>query len=138
MALRQTPLCFPPGTEMRAAMAPAPEGEQPDWYTADDVDVYVSEFEHTGFTGALNLYRCMDLNWELLAAFEGKPLDVPGIYISGDRDVVTMWAGTAIREFGKHAPQARETVIVEGCGHWIQQEKPAEVNVALLEFSGRV
>jgi len=134
MALRQTPLCFPPGVEMGAAMSPPPDGVLPDWYTQADLDFYAGEFERTGFTAPLNYYRCLDLDWELLAPFEGKPLEVPAIFIGGARDVATMWAGTAIREFPAHAPQARDSVIVADCGHWIQQEKPAEVNAALLDF----
>jgi pimeloyl-ACP methyl ester carboxylesterase len=136
LALRQTPLCFAPGEEMRGKMAPPPGGRLPGWYTQADVDHYVAEFERTGMTGGLNYYRCIDLDWELLAPYEGRPLAVPGLYIGGDRDVVTMWSGTAVRRFAEHAPQAREAVIVPDCGHWIQQEQPAAVNAALLEFLG--
>jgi pimeloyl-ACP methyl ester carboxylesterase len=136
LVLRETPMCFPPGTEMRAGMALPPEGPLPVWYTQADVDFYVEEIERTGLTGGFNYYRCMDLNWELLAGMEGRPLEVPGLYIGGDRDIVTMWSGSAIKRFGEHCPQARPPVIIAGAGHWIQQEKPAETNAALLEFLG--
>lgn len=69
---------------------------------------------------------------------EGRPLEVPGLYLGGDRDIVTMWSGTAIKRFGEHCPHARPPVIIAGAGDWIQQEKPAETNAALLEFLGGV
>jgi pimeloyl-ACP methyl ester carboxylesterase len=65
-------------------------------------------------------------------------LQVPALLIGGDRDVGTMWSQTAIREFGTHAPKARPTVVLDNCGHWIQQEQPGKVNNLLLEFLSRL
>jgi pimeloyl-ACP methyl ester carboxylesterase len=45
-----------------------------------------------------------------------------------------MWSQSAIREFAAHAPKARPTVVLDDCGHWIQQEQPEKVNQLLLEF----
>jgi pimeloyl-ACP methyl ester carboxylesterase len=82
----------------------------------------------------LNYYRCLDLDWELLAAYEGRPVEVPALFIGGDRDAVTLWSQSATRELGRHAPKARPPILLRQCGHWIQQERPGEVNAALLEF----
>ena len=60
----------------------------PAWLTAADLDFYAAEFTRTGFPGALNWYRNLDRNWELLAPFAGAPVTVPALYIAGDRDFV--------------------------------------------------
>src|SRR5271163_3383948 len=60
----------------------------PSWLSAADVDFYVNEFTPAGFRGGLNWYRNIDRNWELLAPFDGVPVEVPALYIAGDRDPV--------------------------------------------------
>ena len=136
--MRSTPMCLPPGTEMRSGMIIPEPGALEPMCTPEDIDRYVEAFERSGITGGLNYYRCLDLNWELLAGYEGRPLEVPALFIGGDRDVATMWSQTAIREFSKHAPQARPSVVLDNCGHWIQQEHPDTVNTLLLDFLSRV
>ena len=131
--MRASPRCFPLGTGMRGALHPAP-AELPPWLTDEDLEAYVAEFERTGFTGALNHYRCVDLNWELLAAFEGKPVEVPALFVIGDRDGGLNIRRTAIETFHKHVPLLRGRRIIEDCGHWVQQEKPHELNAALIDF----
>ena len=59
----------------------------PAWLTDDDLDVYAGEFERTGFTGGLNRYRNVDRDWEDLAAFRGRPIEVPALFVGGDRTV---------------------------------------------------
>src|SRR5215472_8537245 len=66
----------------------------PAWLTEADIDFYASEFKRTGFRGALNWYRNIDRNWELLAPFAGAKLTVPALYIAGDRDMVVAFPGT--------------------------------------------
>jgi pimeloyl-ACP methyl ester carboxylesterase len=133
-ALRETPLCLAPGAEMRDAMVLPSGNGRSAWYTQADIDLLVGEFERTGFVGPLNFYRCVPLNWEILSAFRGRPIEVTAMFLGGDRDVATRWARTAIADFPKHAPQARPTVVLQDCGHCIQQEKPDETNVVVLEF----
>lgn len=136
--LRGTLLCLPPGAEWASRLPAPPDGALDPMCTPADVDHYVEAFERSGFYGPLNYYRCLDLDWELLAAYEGRPLEVPALFIGGDRDVATLWGQTAIREFARHAPKARPPIVLENCGHWIQQEHPDTVNSALLDFlSGR-
>jgi pimeloyl-ACP methyl ester carboxylesterase len=101
---------------------------------AKDIDYYVEAFERSGITGPLNYYRSLELDWELLGGYEGRPLEVPALVIGGDRDIATVWGRTAIRELSAHAPKARPPVVLENCGHWIQQEHPEKVNALLLEF----
>ncbi len=110
----------------------------PEWLTDDDLDVYASEFEHTGFRGPLNRYRNVDRDWEDLAAWRGRPIDVPALFIGGDRDGPTIWGGPAIAAFETTLPKLHRSVILEGCGHWTQQERPDEVNAALIDFLGVV
>jgi pimeloyl-ACP methyl ester carboxylesterase len=108
----------------------------PPWITEADVDFYTGEFTRTGFRGGLNYYRNIDRNWELLAPFADAKVTVPALYITGDRDLVMAFRGMGelIRNLGQLVPQLRQTLLLPGCGHWTQQERPAEVNAAMLEF----
>jgi pimeloyl-ACP methyl ester carboxylesterase len=112
----------------------------PPWITEADVDFYAAEFGRTGFRGGLNWYRNIDRNWELLAPFAGARVLVPALYIAGERDVVLAFAGIegAVRGLLAVVPQLRGTIILPGCGHWTQQERPAEVNAAMIDFLRRL
>lgn len=108
----------------------------PEWLTPQDIDFYVGEFTRAGFRGGLNWYRNIDRNWSLLAPWAGAKVSVPALYIVGDRDLVYRFAGMdqLIADLRNHVPKLRETIILGGCGHWTQQERPDEVNTALLAF----
>jgi pimeloyl-ACP methyl ester carboxylesterase len=108
----------------------------PPWLTEADVDYYVAEFTRTGFRGGLNWYRNIDRGWELLAAFADARVSVPALYIAGDRDLVVGFRGMnqIIASLQYFVPQLRGTLMLPGCGHWTQQERPAEVNKAMLDF----
>jgi pimeloyl-ACP methyl ester carboxylesterase len=108
----------------------------PAWITEADVDVYADDFARTGFRGALNWYRNIDRSWELLAPWARARVTVPALYVVGDRDLVLGFRGMdgvlpALREF---VPELRQAIVLPGCGHWTQQERPAEVNAAMLDF----
>ncbi len=111
----------------------------PPWLTEADLDFYTAEFASTGFRGALNWYRNIDRNWELLAPFAGARVSVPALYIAGDRDLVLAFRGMdeLIPNLSKFVPQLQETILLPGCGHWTQQERPAEVNAAMIDFLRR-
>jgi pimeloyl-ACP methyl ester carboxylesterase len=98
------------------------------------LDFYVEEFERTGLRGGLNRYRNADRDWEDLAPYAGAPITVPSLFIGGDRDGPTIWGANAIARFPQTLPGLRRSEILPGCGHWTQQERPAEVNALLLEF----
>ncbi len=108
----------------------------PPWLTEADIDFYAGEFTRAGFRGGLNWYRNIDRNWELLAAWAGANVTVPALYVVGERDLVLAFRGmdqllSSLKQF---VPNLRQTIILPGCGHWIQQERPTEVNAAVLEF----
>ncbi|WAU82875.1 alpha/beta hydrolase [Streptomyces sp. Qhu-G9] len=108
----------------------------PEWFTEADLDVLIDSFSK-GFTGALNWYRNIDRNWELTAAWHGAVVSVPALYVYGDRDPVPAFPNTPelIAALPGLMPNLRrEPVKLEGCGHWTQQERPAEVNAALVDF----
>ena len=108
----------------------------PAWVTEADVDFYAGEFARTGFRGGLNWYRNIDRNWELMAPWAGAKVTVPALYITGDRDLVTAFRGMdrLLPALKSLVPQLRQTIVLPGCGHWTQQERPAEVNAAILGF----
>ncbi|MCX6522881.1 MAG: alpha/beta hydrolase [Actinobacteria bacterium] len=123
---------IPRGARMKDRFS-RPEADLP-WLTAADVDAYTSEFEYSGLRGPLNRYRNVDRDWEDLAGFRGAKIDVPSLFIGGDRDGPTVWGAPAIAAFGRTLPQLRRSIILEGCGHWTQQERPDQVNEALVDF----
>lgn len=116
-------------------VCPEPE-EYPDWLTAEDIATFVREYEGTGFSGPVNWYRNLDRNWELTAAWHRAPVTPPALYIVGDRDMVVAGPGAreAIDRMSDFVPNLRETIWLPGCGHWTQQERPTEVNEALIGF----
>jgi len=108
----------------------------PEWLTEADLDFYAKEFARTGFAGGLNWYRNIDRNWELLAPYARAQVQVPALYMAGDRDLVLAFPGAKeiIENLKTFVPQLRRTIILPGCGHWTQQERPREVNTAMIEF----
>ena len=106
----------------------------PAWLTAVDIDFYTAEFERTGFRGGLNWYRNLDRTWELMAAWRGARITVPALFIAGDRDPVILRSRAAMDGLAETVPGLRERVLLPGAGHWTQQERPAEVNDALITF----
>ena len=108
----------------------------PAWLSEQDLAFYASEFGRTGFRGGLNWYRCADLSWELTGAWNDARIRQPALFVAGDRDgVITMMPG-AVDAMKESVPGLRRALVIPGCGHWTQQERPREVNDALLEFLG--
>ncbi|MEU2712357.1 alpha/beta hydrolase [Streptomyces sp. NPDC007205] len=111
-------------------------GVLPDWFTEADLDQLTESYAE-GFTGALNWYRNLDRNWELTAAWHGAVVSPPALYMYGDRDLVPAFPGTPelIAQLTELMPSLRrEPIVLPGCGHWTQQERPEEVSAALIEF----
>ncbi|WP_329177150.1 alpha/beta fold hydrolase [Streptomyces sp. NBC_01477] len=111
-----------------------PTGPRPGWLGEDDLDVYAGEFERTGLSGALNRYRNMDRDWEDLAGFDGAPITQPSLFAGGSLDASTTWLADAIEAYPRTLPGLVSSHILDGCGHWIQQERPAEVNRLLTDW----
>ena len=106
----------------------------PSWLTQADFDFYVGEFTRTGFRGGLNWYRAIDRSWELLAPFHHARISVPALYVVGAEDPVQRMYQAAADNLRQSVPGLTESLVLPGCGHWTQQERPAEVNAALLRF----
>ena len=123
---KNVPLTEPePGMAMiNLAKAETPLGEPV--MSDDELAVFVSAFESSGFTSSINWYRNMDRNWHLLADVN-PVIQQPTLMIHGDRDVIPKFE--KLTEF---VPNAE--VISLDCGHWIQQEKPEETNQAILKW----
>jgi pimeloyl-ACP methyl ester carboxylesterase len=107
-------------------------GTPPQWLSASEFDYYTAEFARTGFTGALNWYRNFDRNWEILANPTATTIDVPALCIFGTDDPTQ---GFTPRDRAREVVSGpyRE-VVLDGAGHWLQEERPAEVNAELLKF----
>jgi pimeloyl-ACP methyl ester carboxylesterase len=104
----------------------------PSWLTQNDIDAYVSQYAVSGFTGPLNWYRNMDRNWELTGAWQHAPIMVPALFVAGDRDPVLSFVKAD--GLGDVLPKLTKSVTLPGCGHWTQQERPAEVSDAMIGF----
>ena len=71
--------------------------------------------------------------------FRGRPIEVPALFVGGDRDGPTIWGDAVDRAVPRRRCRGlHRSVILDGCGHWTQQERPAEVNEALLDFLAAV
>jgi pimeloyl-ACP methyl ester carboxylesterase len=111
-----------------------PTGRLPSWLDERDLDVYAEEFERTGLSGALARYRNMDRDWEDLADYDGAAITQPSLFVGGSLDASTSWLADAIKEFPRTLPGLGSSHILDGCGHWIQQERPGEVNRLLTDW----
>jgi pimeloyl-ACP methyl ester carboxylesterase len=110
--------------------------EPPQWRSEEELGVYVEAFERTGFTGGLNWYRNIDRNWELTADVAERRVEQPALFLTGERDPVRgFMPAEAMRGW---LTDLRAEIVVPGAGHWVQQERPEEVNAALLEFLEQV
>lgn len=120
-----------PGPEGFIDRLPEPDG-LPDWISQDELDHYIAEFSRTGFTGGLNWYRNFDRNWETTAELDGAKIAVPCLFMAGTADPVLGFTSTDRASEVISGPYRQ--VLIEGAGHWLQQERPKEVNATLLEF----
>src|ERR1043165_6809297 len=108
----------------------------PPWLGEADLDLFAAEYQRTGFRGGLNWYRNIDRNWELTAPWQDARITQPALFIAGSNDaVITGSMGSrALDELETVGPRVRK-IILDGAGHWIQQERPDEVNAALISFA---
>ncbi|XP_051123795.1 uncharacterized protein LOC127246439 [Andrographis paniculata] len=110
----------------------------PAWLTEEDLKYYAGKYDSRGFTGGLNYYRALDLNWELTAAWTAAKVRVPAKFIVGDLDMVYTTPG--VKEyvhgggFKKDVPLLEECVVLEDSGHFINQERSDQVNALIHDF----
>jgi pimeloyl-ACP methyl ester carboxylesterase len=124
----------PKGAMMRDRF-PMPD-TMPAWLNEVDLDFYVAEFERTGFRGPLNRYRNVDRDWLDLQPWRGEAVRVPALFIGGEKDGPTLWGERAIARFPETLPALRDSHILPGCGHWLQQERVDDVNRILVDWLG--
>ena len=117
-----------------------PDPQPVPWLTSEDLDFYEAEFKQSGFRGPLNRYRNHVPDYEWLQGWQGKRIEQPALFIGGTRDPATYLFG-AIEDpamLMKMVAPNSESHILEGIGHWTQQENPAEVNRLLIDWIQRV
>src|SRR5581483_3409762 len=115
--------------------APLLEGlEDPDpfpaWLTPADLDYFVCEFERSGFRGPINRYRNHRRDFDWLQGFKERSIEQPALFIGGMRDPAFSLevAGDPVPLMRQGAPNLQGVHVLEGCGHWVQQERPGEVS----------
>ncbi|CAN5523751.1 alpha/beta hydrolase [soil metagenome] len=108
----------------------------PAWLTEADLDYYAAEFAGSGFFGPVSRYRNHQRDFEYLSKFEGRKIEQPSLFIGGERDLVLsmLGRGNLLAIMGEEMTDLRGADILEGCGHWTQQERPAEVNARLIPW----
>nr|POF05286.1 epoxide hydrolase a [Quercus suber] len=110
----------------------------PSWLSEEDINYYASKFEKTGFTGGVNYYRDLDLNWELTAPWTGAQIKVPVKFIVGDLDLTYNSIGTKdyIHKggFKRDVPLLEEVIVLEDVGHFLHEEKPDEINTHIYDY----
>ena len=107
------------------------------WLPDIDLDVYTQEFKRTGFQGGLNWYRCttVGLNRSDLELFSGHTIDVPSCFISGIADWATFRPPGALEQMQQRACTKMQSFhIIEGAGHWVQQEQPEYLTELIVDF----
>jgi pimeloyl-ACP methyl ester carboxylesterase len=107
------------------------------WLTDADLRVYSAEFARTGFQGGLNSYRCRSLGTQEaeLGLFGGRTIDVPSLFVSGAADWGARQTPGALERMQQVAcTDMRACRLIDGAGHWVQQEQPEATTAALLEF----
>jgi pimeloyl-ACP methyl ester carboxylesterase len=137
---REMPTELPPmeGTGFLTMMPEVPalplSGPEGVWLTADDLQVYTDEFTHSGFFGPVSYYRNLDANFEIIKDLSPDRLTMPSYFIGGSLDPVMVMDPTGVERMQNLLPDFRGHTMIEGAGHWIQQETPAAFNEALLGF----
>jgi pimeloyl-ACP methyl ester carboxylesterase len=105
----------------------------PPWLSEDDVKFYAAELTHSGFHGGLSWYRNYDSQPAILSPFVGTTITAPAMYISGKNDLIAA-NPPALQKFPTSLPGLRGVHVLPDAGHWIQQERPEQVNDALVAF----
>ena len=110
------------------------------WLTGEEMEVYASTFARTGFQCALNWYRCQTdpRQGAVMRVFSDARIAVPGTFIAGAQDWgIHQKPGALDRMASAAFADWRGTYLIEGAGHWVQQEQPEETIRLLLQFLGQ-
>lgn len=114
----------------------SPPDTLPGWLSEADFAYYVSQFEQSGMRGPINRYRNFERDWQALPQLADEKITQPSFFIAGKRDpALTMFTGAdTLAKMKSLASDFRGEHLIEGIGHWVQQEAPEETNAALLGF----
>lgn len=106
------------------------------WLDDEDLTVYVNEFNRTGFQGALNWYRVVDspMVMQDLELFSGKKIDIPAVFISGEKDWGTYQMPGALDKLSSICKNFKGVKLIPGAGHWVQQEQPEKLAEIIGQF----
>ena len=121
------------GTGFLDGMATLPPGPLPAWCSDDDLGVYIDSFEASGFFGPVSWYRNLDRNYARVASSPISKMTMPCWFIGGTKDLVVA-RDPSFEDRNRLVPGYRSMTMIEGAGHWTQQERPDEVNAALLGY----
>jgi len=121
-------------------MPSAAEIDACEWLPDDELSIYSTEYDRNGFQGGLNSYRVGITGGNVdLQVFSGKTIDQPSLFIAGKSDWGVYQRPGAVERMERSAcTDMRGVHLVDGAGHWVQQEQPAEVSRLLLEFLQRL
>lgn len=108
------------------------------WLSEEDVAYYASQFRESGFRGPLNRYRNHRRDHAFLKGHPANPvIQQPSLFIGGTRDLVLkMFPGDVVAAMKPNLADLRGCHLLEGCGHWTQQERSEEVNLHLIDWLG--
>jgi len=108
----------------------------PAWLTPADLDYYVGEFKQSGLRGPINRYRNHERDFAWLQGFKDRKIEQPAFFVSGTRDLAFNMLGGAdpIAIMRGFVPNLQVAEVLEGCGHWTQQERPDEVTGLLIPW----
>ncbi len=108
----------------------------PDWLPDSHMAYMAGQFAHSGFRGGLNWYRNLRRNAHITAPWRGQPIRQPSLFIAGTQDGVMHFPASKaqIEAYATTLPGCRGVHLLEGAGHWIQQERAEEVSALLLGF----
>ena len=123
---------FPAGTTLSQNLV-IPD-QLPAWLTEEDLDFYTAEIERSGWRGGLNWYRNINKIPGALAPWAGEAIAQPSFYMGGTTDLIAGNTPEAIAAMRAALPDLRHFEMIEGAGHWLQQEYPDRVNTALVDF----
>lgn len=108
----------------------------PDWCDADEFAVYQRTFAAGGFRGPLNWYRNFTLNWQQTEHLAGQQIRQPTLFMVGDHDPVARLEAYTLKRMADLVPHLEQHRLPD-CGHWLQNERPGQVNAHLLDFLTR-
>ena len=112
----------------------------PAWLSDADLDYYVGQFEASGLRGPLNRYRNHERDFAWAQQFADRRIEQPALFVGGTKDPASTMFGAVPDPVTAMAPFVPNLAgqMIEGCGHWTQQERPQEVNRLLLDWLRRL